>query len=131
MGVLTGSLLAAPLAAMAQSAGKVYRVALMFTSSRVSDMAGPEPIVPTARAFLYALRDLGYVEGRNLVLERRSLEGRMERASEVVAELVSLKVDVIVSSSVPVTRAAKDATTSIPIVMATNYSPVDAGLAAS
>jgi len=131
MGVLMGRLLAAPLAARAQSAGKVYRVALIFTSSPVSDMAGAEPIIPTARAFLHALRDLGYVEGRNLILERRSLEGRLDRASEAMGELVGLKVDVIVTSSVPVTRAAKEATTSIPIVMASSVTPVEHGLVAS
>jgi len=113
---LSGSILVAPLSASAQPAGKVYRVGFIFVSSPVSEMAGPEPIVPTARAFLRALRDLGYVESRNLVLERRSLEGRIERAPAVVAELVGLRVDVIVSSSNLPTRAAKEATTSIPIV---------------
>ena len=131
MVALTGGFLAAPLTAIAQPTGKVYRVGLIFVSSRVSDMAGPEPIVPTARAFLYALRDLGYVEGRNLILERRSLEGRFERASEVVAELVGLRVDVIVCATSLPTRAAKEATTSIPIVGVSFNTPIEGGLVAS
>jgi len=123
--------LATPLAAEAQQAEKIYRVGLIFVSSRVSEMAGPEPIVPTARAFLRALRDLGYVEGRNLVLERRSLEGRVERASEVVAELISLRVDVFVCASSLPTQAAKEATTSIPIVGVSMATPVEGGLVAN
>jgi putative ABC transport system substrate-binding protein len=78
MAIIAGGLLAAPLAADAQQPGKVYRVALVFLVAPVSVMAGPEPVNPNVRAFVHALRDLGYVEGRNLVLERRSLEGRYE-----------------------------------------------------
>jgi putative ABC transport system substrate-binding protein len=120
-----------PLHADARQAKDKHRVALVFFATRLSDMAGPEPAERLARVFIHALRDLGYVEGRNLVLERRSLEGRPERASAVVAELVRLQVDVIVSTSNPITRAAKDATTSIPIVMVANAAPVQQGLIAS
>ena len=112
-------LLAAPLAAEGQQAGKVYRIGLIFMFVPASDLAGA-----TDRAFLYALRDLGYVEGRNLVVERRTLEGRMERASAVVAEVVSLKVDLIVANNGFLTRVAKEATPSIPIVMVANATPV-------
>ena len=63
LGTLAGGLLAAPLAAEAQQAGKVYRVGLLFITSRVSEMAGPEPVNPGARAFVQGLRALGYVEG--------------------------------------------------------------------
>ncbi len=129
--VLSGSLLAAPLATEAQPAGKMYRIAFIFLFSPVSEMAGPNPISPTARAFLHDLCDLGYVEGRNLILERRSLEGRLERASEVVAELVGLRVDVIVCVSGWLTRVAKEATTSIPIVGVSFATPVEAGLLVS
>ena len=122
LGAVTGGLLAAPLAARAQQAGKVYRVGLLFFSA--------DPSSPVLRLFRQALSDLGYVEGRNLVLERRYLE-RYERASEVAAELVGLKVDVIVSGNNVATRAAKEATTSIPIVMANNGLPVETGLVAS
>ena len=106
-----GGLLAAPLAAEAQTAGKVYRVGLIFPSPPVSEMAGPEPINDGARAFVRGLRTLGYVEGRNLVLERRSAEGRFERFAPIVAELVSLNVDVIVVTSTPLAQRAREVTT--------------------
>src|SRR6266568_7485724 len=93
-GLATGSI-----AAWAQQAGKVYRVGLIFTTSPVSEMAGPEPTHPLARAFVQGLRALGYVEGQNLILERRSAEGRYERFGDIVAELVRLKADVIVTRS--------------------------------
>lgn len=125
-----GALLASPLA-RAQPAGKTYRVALIFQSAPVSVMAGVEPAHPLARAFIQGMRDLGYVEGRNLVLERRSLDGNLERTAEVVAEVLRLKPDVIVSASNPITRVAKDATASVPIVMAGNVTPVEVGLVAS
>jgi ABC-type uncharacterized transport system substrate-binding protein len=125
-----GALLAAPLA-HAQRAEKVYRVALVFYSSPVSSMAGTEPVHPLARAFIHGLRDLGYVEGRNLVLVRRSLEGKPQRASEVAAELVRLNVDVIVSANDVITRAAKKATSSIPIVVVVGGDPVKQGFVAS
>src|SRR5512138_3824912 len=80
--------LAAPRAAVAQQAGKVYRVGLIATTSPVSEMAGPEPIHPSIRAFVHGLRALGYVEGQNLILERRSAEGQFERFGDIVAELV-------------------------------------------
>lgn len=117
--------------AKAQKTGKPYRVALVFQSAPVSDMAGAEPVHPLGRAFLHGLRDLGYVEGRNLVLERRSLDGESERAAEVIAEVLRTNPDVIVSASNGITLAAKAATTSIPIVMAGNSAPVEAGLVAS
>ena len=123
MAAIAGALLAGPLAAEAQSAERVYRVGFIFFSA--------DPTSPVVPAFRQALRDLGYVEGRNLVLEPRHLGGKPERASEVVAELVGLRVDVIVSGNNLTTRAAKEATTSIPIVMANNGLPVETGLVAS
>ena len=75
---LAFGILLAPLAADAQPAGKVYRVGLILTTSPVSEMAGPEPVHPPTRAFLHTLRSLGYVEGQNLVFERRSAEGKFE-----------------------------------------------------
>jgi putative tryptophan/tyrosine transport system substrate-binding protein len=91
-----GGTFAWPLAVRAQPAGKVFKVGLVFTTSPVSEMIGPDPIHPHVRVFIQALRDLGYVEGQNLVLECRSAEGRFERFGEIVAELVARKVDVIV-----------------------------------
>jgi len=125
------SLLLAPISTDAQQPGKVYRVGLIFTTSPVSEMAGPEPVHPLARVFLHTLRSLGYVEGQNLVFERRSAEGKFERFAEIVAELVRLKTDVIVTSSTPTVQAAKQVTTTVPIVMAGVVSPVEAGLVAS
>jgi putative ABC transport system substrate-binding protein len=115
---LTGGLLTAPLAADAQQAGQaVSRVAVVIATSPTETMAGPDPAHPQVRAFVRALRDLGYVEGRTLVLERRSLEGRWERAPELFADLMRLKVQVIVVSINGLARAALRAGVSIPIVV--------------
>lgn len=119
------------LRARAQQGEKPRRVALVFLSSPASAMAGMEPAHPLARAFIHELRDLGYVEGRNLVIDRYSLEGNRERAPQVVAEALRLQPDVIVSSANPITLAAKKASRSVPIVMAGNVIPVKTGLVAS
>ena len=131
LATLAGSLLAAPLAAEAQQAGKVYRVGLISAANPVSEMAGPEPVSPLGRAFVLGLRALGYVEGQNLILERRSAEGRVERFGDIVAELVRLKADVIVTNSDAMARAAKAVTTTVPIVMATSLDPVGGGIVQS
>jgi putative ABC transport system substrate-binding protein len=131
LGTLTGSLLAAPITAEAQSVGKVYRVGLIFPSPPVSEMAGPEPVNVAARAFVQGLRTLGYVEGRNFILERRSAEGTFERFAPIVAELVSLNVDVIVVSSTPLAQRAREVTTAVPIVLGVSTDPVGSGLAQS
>jgi len=120
-----------PVAPHAQQVGKVHRIGLVFATSPVSDMVGSDPIHPLARAFLHGLRDLGYVEGRNLVLERRSAEGRFERSPEIIRELVASNVDVIVSSNNVITKAAKSVTQTIPIVMPTAGDPVGTGLVTS
>ena len=80
-----GGALAWPLAVRAQPAGKVFKVGLVFTTTPVSEMTGPEPISPVVRAFMQGMRDLGYAEGRNLILECRSAEGRLERLGEIVS----------------------------------------------
>ena len=129
--LLGGAAVAWPLAARAQQTGKVNRVALIFTTSPVSEMAGPEPIHPVARSFVQGLRALGYLEGQNLVLEHRSAEGKFERFPEIIRELVSIKVDVIVTVTNAMTRAAKDVTRTVPIVMAYSVSPVEHGLVQS
>jgi putative ABC transport system substrate-binding protein len=94
-------------------------------------MIGSEPSHPGVRAFVAALRELGYVEGRNLLLERRSAEGKFERFSEIAKELVQGKVDVIVTVGNELAREVKRATTTTPIVMTTSDDPVGAGLVAS
>jgi ABC-type uncharacterized transport system substrate-binding protein len=119
------------LAAEAQPGGKVYRVGFILTTSPVSEMAGSEPVHPLVGAFMHGLRALGYVEGQNLILERRSAEGRFERFGDIVAELVRLKADVIVTPTDTVTRAAKSVTTTVPIVMVGSGDPVGVGLVQS
>jgi putative ABC transport system substrate-binding protein len=116
---LTLSLLAAPLTAEAQKATHVYRIGLLNSA-------------PTSRveAFRQSLRELGYVEGQNLVIESRYAEGRGERFPDLAAELVRLKVDVIVAGG-PAVRAAQHATRTIPIVMAGANDPVGEGFVAS
>lgn len=120
-----------PPSARAQQAGKVHRVALLFTTSPVSEMAGTDPIHPLVRAFVHGLRDLGYVEGRNLVLEHRSAEGKFERFDEIATELVARNVDVIVAPGNDAVQAAKRVTNVVPIVMVASFDPVKAGLVAS
>ena len=131
MALVSGSLLAAPLVAGAQQAGKVYRVGFIFPSAPLSEMTGPEPVHPLVRAFVLGLRVLGDVEGQNLILERRSAEGRFERFGDIVAELVRLKADVIVTAGDPLSRAAKAVTTAVPIVVASSVDPVGGGLVQS
>ena len=106
----------AKLPVKAQQAGKVYRVALIFSSSPFSELTGPNPPHPHAKAFLQGLRDRGYVEGKNIIIERRSGEGKAERLREDLAELVRLQMDVIVVATTVVAREAKHVTSTIPIV---------------
>lgn len=94
--ILGGAVVAWPLAGRAQQTGKVYRVGLIITTSPVSEMVGPDPIHPLVRTFVHTLRALGYVEGQNLVSERRSAEGKFERFGEIGADLIRQGIDVIV-----------------------------------
>ena len=126
LGALASSLLAAPLAAEAQPAGKVPRVGFLAASS-ASDAANARWI----EAFRQGLRDLGYVEGRNIVIEYRYAGEKYERLPALAAELVRLKVDVIVSHGTPGPLAAKHATSVIPIVMTSAGDPVASGLVSS
>jgi putative ABC transport system substrate-binding protein len=131
IGLVGGAAVVWPFAVRAQQVGKVYRVGLIITTSPVSEMAGPDPSHPSTRAFVHALRDLGHVEGRNLVLERRSAEGKFERFGEIVAELVGHRTDVIATVGVEMAKAAKRVTTTVPIVMAGTIDPVSAGIVTS
>ena len=112
--------LVVPLAANAQEAGKVARIGMLASS----------PSDPFVEAFKQGLRELGYVEGRNIIVEYRWTEGRTERLPGLAADLVRLKVEVIVASSQGAV-AAKQATTAIPIVMPIITDPVRLGLVAS
>jgi putative ABC transport system substrate-binding protein len=129
--LLCSTAIAQPIAALAQQAGKIYRVGFIVTTSPVSEMIGPKPIHLPTRVFLQGMRALGYVEGQNLILERRSAEGRFEQFGGIVAELVGLKADVIVTIGNPMTRAAKAVTTVVPIVTAVINDPVSEGIVQS
>jgi putative ABC transport system substrate-binding protein len=111
-----------PVAAEAQQAAKIPRIGYLGSNLAAS---------PLTEAFLQGLRDLGYVEGRNLVIEYRSAEGKLERLPALAAELVALKVDVIVASTTRPALAAKQATRTLPIVFAAAGDPVTSGLVTS
>ena len=111
MGVLTGGLLAAPLAARAQQAGRIPRIGYLAPGSASAD-------APRIESFLQGLHELGYVEGQNIFIERRFADGKVERLPGLAAELVNLGVNAIVAGGGGViARAAKAATSAIPIVM--------------
>lgn len=124
---LSALLFALCLPAQAQQTGKVPRIG--FLSNRVS----PTPTNPdlVANSFFQGLRDLGYIEGKNILVEHRYAEGMEDRFPGFVAELIQLKVDVFVSATLRGIRAAKEATKTIPIVIITTADPVAAGLVAS
>src|SRR6266436_5188399 len=107
----------------AQQTKKVPRIGYLSTGfSRSSAVV---------EAFQQGLRDLGYIEGQNITIEYRSTEGMAERLPNLAAELVQLKVDIIVVGGSPATQAAKNATKTIPIVMTSATDPVGIGLVAS
>jgi len=117
--------------AAAQQAAKVRRVGWIVTTSPVAELEGATPAHPSAYQLVQRLRELGYVEGRNLVLERRSAEGRFERFPDLIKDLVRLKTDVILTTEVAMTREAQRITPTIPIVFVTSDDPVQAGLVTS
>jgi putative tryptophan/tyrosine transport system substrate-binding protein len=106
-----------PRSAFAQQRGKVWRVGLLETISPVENAANLD-------AFRKGLRELGYVEGRNLIIEYRSADGRAERFPDLAAELVGLRVDLIVTRGTPAALAAKNATHEIPVIMASIGEPL-------
>jgi putative ABC transport system substrate-binding protein len=116
---------AAPRAGQAQQEGKIPRVGFMHPAVPQNNTS------PFLEAFRQGLRELGYVEGKNIQLEVRWGEGKLERLPALAAELVRLKVDVIVAASSPSVLAAKEATRTIPIVMPFSSDPVGDGLVAS
>jgi putative ABC transport system substrate-binding protein len=99
--------------------------------SRIGYLGGASPVSDRMEAFRQGLRELGYVEGKNIVIEYRSAEGKPDSLPALAAELVRLKVDIIVSSGATPTRAAKEATATIPIVMSQDPDPVGNGFVAS
>jgi len=114
------ALLVAPVVTEAQRAGKIWRIGFIsVTYGKVEEV------------FFQRLRELGYVNGQNLVVERRYSEGRAERFPEFADELVRLKVDIIIVNTTPAALAAKNATKTIPLVFPTAIDPVGAGVVAS
>jgi putative tryptophan/tyrosine transport system substrate-binding protein len=108
----------------AQQTTKIRRIGYLATPSHSS-------ISDRYDAFLYGLRELGYLEGKNIAIERRSADGKVERLPDLAAELVHLKVDIIVTGGPGSTRSAKKVTSTIPIVMAQDFDPVGTGFVAS
>ena len=107
---VTVGLLAAPLAAQAQQAGKVFRVGVLSLGVAST---------PYQQAFREGLREFGYVEGQNLLVEFRGADGREEKLTELAADVVRLKPDVLLATGSAATAAVRQATTSIPIVAVT------------
>jgi putative tryptophan/tyrosine transport system substrate-binding protein len=122
--LLGGAAIAWPLVARAQQPGKVYRIGFLAN----------DPAIPTqsaGQAFLDGLRESGFIEGRNVTIDRRFAEGRIDQYAALVSELISLGPDVIVTSANNATLAAKQATNKIPVVMMNAYDPVGQGIVAS
>ena len=122
--VIVFTLMTGAAGAQAQQPKTIPRVGFLATVS-------PNTISSRVEAFRQGLRDLGYVEGKNLVIEYRYAEGKADRLPALAAELVRLKVDVIVTAAPPPTRAAREATATIPIVMGFDDDPVGSGFVAS
>jgi putative ABC transport system substrate-binding protein len=120
VGAFAGGLIVARSIAEAQPTVKVYRIGFFLGASG-------ESVASLFGAFSEGLRDLGYVEGRNVIFERRYADGHMDRLPEIAAELVRLRVDVIVTGSSIHVAAARQATKTIPIVMVFTADPVRAG----
>ena len=123
IGVIGGAAIAWPLVALAQqSAGKVWRVAYLYPGT----LDNP-PDRALFDAFRAEMRELGYIEGKNLVIDNRNAEGKAERLPSLVSELIALRPDVIVAVATPAIAAAQHATSTIPIVMAPATDPVGSG----
>jgi ABC-type uncharacterized transport system substrate-binding protein len=126
---LLASAAACPLAARAQEGNKLYRVGWLFSAVPLKDMSGSDPVDPVSNAFVRGLRDLGYVEGQNLVLDRRSAEGKLERIDGFAAELVDLHPDVIITGGGDfMAQALERLTKTVPIISPYGDDPVGAGL---
>jgi putative tryptophan/tyrosine transport system substrate-binding protein len=124
IGAVIGGLLAAPLGAKAQRAGTPHRIGVLEVLEAGSNVAN-------LNAFRERLRELGYVEGQNLVIEYRSADSRPERFADLAIELVQLKTEVIVTNGDAAASAARRATRTTPIVMASSFDPVGAGVVVS
>jgi putative ABC transport system substrate-binding protein len=119
LGAATG-----PIASLAQQPGKVWRIGSLSSVSASSSSQNTD-------AFLNGMRELGYIEGKNLIVEWRFADGKLERLAGLAADLAQLKVDVIVAAASPAIGAAQRATATIPIVMATTGDPIGSGFVTS
>jgi len=127
LSALAGGTLASPFEASAQAADKVWKIGYIGVLQ-----AGTSPAAEQFfGVFVQSLRESGFVEGKNIVVERRATEGRPDRAAQAAAELIGLHVDVLVVLATPNTRAAKAATKTVPIVMLSVSDPVERGLVVS
>ena len=124
---LLGGAAAWPLAARAQQAGPLRRIGFLFAAALPAHFGSDGG----GRGFTQGMRELGYLEGKDFVVEWRSAEGHYERLPDLAAELVRMKVDVIVTGSSPAVRPAQQATTTIPVVMGYSTDPVRNGFVAS
>jgi ABC-type uncharacterized transport system substrate-binding protein len=113
-----------PLVAHAQQAGKIYRIGFLANDPAI-------PVQPAGQAFLDGLRESGFIEGKNVIIERRFAEGRTDQFAKLIAELIRLNVEIIVTSANDETLLAKRATTKIPIVMMNGQDPLGQGIVAS
>jgi putative tryptophan/tyrosine transport system substrate-binding protein len=127
IGVLALGPLAVRRVALAQPAQKLHRIGILGSRSPTSEIAGPQPRDPYVSAVLRGLRELGYVYGQHFVTEARGPDGKFERLPSLAAELVGLEVDVIVAPG-PSVFALKQATSTIPVVMAGAADPDSADL---
>ena len=116
--------LGAPFAVLAQQPGRTYRVGLLATQSRPPDADFARSVYA---AFQQGMRELGHIEGRNLAIEWRFADGDAKRLPELAAELVRMKVDVLVAGGTDAPLALQQATTTIPIVMTSASDPVGRG----
>ena len=121
---LVGAVIATPFVADAQQARKVYRIGMLETRSTALNAANID-------AFRQGMQDHGYREGENLTIEYRSADGRDERFPSLATELLNLRVDLILTMGTPAALAAKNATRTIPVVMAASGGPLEAGIVSS
>jgi putative ABC transport system substrate-binding protein len=129
---LLGGVATRPAAVRAQQSGRRPIVAFVLPVVTLAEMAGPDPVEPIARAFVHGLRDIGWIEGRNIVIERRTAEGDLKRAPAIFAELVAHGVDVITLGTLrQFHQSALQVTRTVPIVALFGFDPVADGLVAS
>jgi putative ABC transport system substrate-binding protein len=130
--LLGGAAAGWPLVAHAQRTQPLPTIGWVVGVPTTNEIAGPDPVNLPARAFLHGLRDLGWIEGRTINIERRSAGGRTERGEEILAEFIARRVDVIFTAATDwLVDAAHKATRTIPIVAIFNRDPVATGLVAS